>query len=81
MGKYTHVSVAEENIMRRMHQEGGWGGDAGGFMGEDIKSSQGTWKMLEDVGRRCWKMWGSLAKSLGRRDFDLKKKKSFFSLV
>ena len=38
---------------------------------------------MEDVGR-CWKTWledvGSLAKSLGRRDFDLKKKKSFFSL-
>ena len=38
---------------------------------------------MEDVGRR-WKTWledvGSLAKSLGRRDFDLKKKKSFFSL-
>ena len=41
--------------------------------------SQRTWKTLEDVGRRCWKTWGSLAKSLGRRDFDLKKKKSFFS--
>ena len=41
--------------------------------------SQRTWKTLEDVGRRCWKTWGSLAKSLGRRVFDLKKKKSFFS--
>ena len=40
--------------------------------------SQRTWKTLEDVGRRGWKMWGSLAKSLGRRVFDLKKKKSFF---
>ena len=50
-----------------------------GLMGrEDIKSSQRTWKTLEDVGRRCWKTWGSLAKSLGRRVFDLKKKKSFF---
>ena len=42
-------------------------------------SSQRTWKMLEDAGRRGWKTWGSLAKSPGRRDFDLKKKKSFFS--
>ena len=43
------------------------------------KSSQRTWKTLEDVGRRGWKTWGSLVKSLGRRDFDFKKKKSFFS--
>ena len=58
----------------------GWEGGGGeGLMGrEDIKSSQRTWKTLEDVGRRCWKTWGSLAKSLGRRVFDLKKKKSFF---
>ena len=37
---------------------------------------------MEDVGRR-WKTWledvGSLAKSLGRRDSDFKKKKCFFS--